>query len=370
MPIDHPGPPFIPGLELARGFYDEAVAPILAAEFAALAHSAGLIGTGSEVLGFDDETSTDHHWGPRLLIFLRAADRERVGRELRERLRECLPVSFRGWSTNFGLPVDGVTRLLEPIETGPVNHRVEITTPNLFFRRLLDWDVAGGIGVADWLTFPSQVLRSISAGALFRDDLGLADVRARLRWYPRDVWLYLLAAGWLRISQEEHLMGRAGSRGDELGSRLIAARLVRDLMRLCFLMEREYAPYAKWFGTAFARLACARGLTAELAGALAAPRWPEREESLARAYARVAALHNGLELTPPLAEAPSRFHGRPFRVIHGERFTAALLAELRDPEVARIAKPRAIGSLDQFSDSTDLASPHWRRRLARLFEDE
>jgi len=38
---------------------------------------------------------------------------------------------------------------------------------------------------------------------------------------------------------------------------LIAAQLVRDLMQLCFLMERHYAPYAKRFGTAFARLKCA-----------------------------------------------------------------------------------------------------------------
>ncbi len=36
--------------------------------------------------------------------------------------------------------------------------------------------------------------------------------------------------------------------GDEVGSALIGSRLVRDIMRLCFLMEQTYAPYAKWFG--------------------------------------------------------------------------------------------------------------------------
>ena len=48
---------------------------------------------------------------------------------------------------------------------------------------------------------------------------------------------------------------------DELGSRLVAMRLVRDLMRLGFLLERQYAPYIKWLGTAFQRLDCARVLT-------------------------------------------------------------------------------------------------------------
>jgi hypothetical protein len=35
-------------------------------------------------------------------------------------------------------------------------------------------------------------------------------------------------------------MGRAGYVGDELGAALIGSRLVRDMMRLCFLMERQY----------------------------------------------------------------------------------------------------------------------------------
>ena len=65
----------------------------------------------------------------------------------------------------------------------------------------------------------------------------------RFKYYPRDVWLYLMASGWNRIGQEEHLMGRAGLAGDEIGSALIGSRLVRDLMRLCFLMEQQYAPY-------------------------------------------------------------------------------------------------------------------------------
>ena len=49
----NPEPTFIPHLELARRFYWEAVRPALDAEFPGLKHSAALIGTDSEVLGFD-----------------------------------------------------------------------------------------------------------------------------------------------------------------------------------------------------------------------------------------------------------------------------------------------------------------------------
>lgn len=31
-------------------------------------------------------------------------------------------------------------------------------------------------------------------------------------------------------------------------------------MQICFLMERQYAPYPKWFGSAFGQLDCASHL--------------------------------------------------------------------------------------------------------------
>ena len=56
----------------------------------------------------------------------------------------------------------------------------------------------------------------MTGGDVFHDESGLADLRERFAYFPKDVWLYLLASGWMRISQEEHLMGRAGYRGDEI----------------------------------------------------------------------------------------------------------------------------------------------------------
>ena len=62
---------FIKGLELCERYFDEAVVPIWADQFPSLQYSAGLIGYGLDVLGFDDEVSTDHMWGPRLYLFLK-----------------------------------------------------------------------------------------------------------------------------------------------------------------------------------------------------------------------------------------------------------------------------------------------------------
>ncbi|KUM72305.1 hypothetical protein AQI70_23680 [Streptomyces curacoi] len=73
-----------------------------------------------------------------------------------------------------------------------------------------------------------------------------------------------------------------------------AARLARDLMRLCLLMERRYPPYGKWLGCevpprpsgsggAFARTAVGTRLSPVLTAALAATDWPTRERHLAQA---------------------------------------------------------------------------------------
>src|SRR3954468_25051931 len=111
---------FISGLQLSEALYREAVAPILAREFPGLLHSAARIGTGSDVLGFDTVRSTDHEWGPRLLLFLAESDAATHGAAIVETLRHTPPREIRGYPTNFG-PTDEVgISVLQQVETGPV----------------------------------------------------------------------------------------------------------------------------------------------------------------------------------------------------------------------------------------------------------
>ena len=165
------------------------------------------------------------------------------------------------------------------------------------------------------------------------------------RYYPRDVWLYLLACGWDRIGQEMPLMQRAGYTGDELGSALIGSRLVRDLMALGFLMERQYAPYPKWFGTAFKSLACAAEMTPLLQQVQSAADWQVRAVALGAGCELAARMHNRLGLTRPMPEHLRPFHSRPFQVIAAEEISAALLEAL---QYALDLKAKA---LHVFSDS-------------------
>jgi hypothetical protein len=360
--------PFLQGLKLSELLYEETVKPILAAHWPHLAYSAALLGSGSEVLGFDTPQSTDHDWGPRLLLFLSQADLETHCEAIDQALRQELPAQVHGYPTDMaGRTAEGAAPA--GAQYGGIEHSVRLITTCAFFRECLRWDPYNELRAVDWVTFPEQSLRSVTAGGVFHDGLSLEHIRARLHYYPHDVWLYLLATQWTRIGQEEPFMGRCGQVGDELGSRLVAARLVRDLMRLCFLMEQQYAPYVKWFGTAFARLRCADALIPVLTHALSAGSWPERERALTPAYEFVAGMHNDLGITKPLSAKVQPFHDRPFQVLNSERFADAIQAAICDPEVR--ALPPNLGAIDQFVDSTDVLSyPERFNRLKLMYEVE
>jgi hypothetical protein len=142
---------------------------------------------------------------------------------------------------------------------------------------------------------------------------------------------------------------------------------VRDLMRLCFLMEKTYAPYIKWLGTAFQGLGCAPDLAPVLHRILQAETWQQREAHLTTAYQYVAQMHNGLGLTAPIDPTVSPFYGRPFLVIHTERFSEALHAQIQDSEVR--ALPKNLGGIDQFVDSTDVLSDPQKAAKAKAMYD-
>jgi hypothetical protein len=356
--------PFIPGLELNLRFHDEVIGPLINRHYPHLPYAAGWLGEGSDVLGFDTPMSRDHAWGPQLSIFLDDADLSSYREPLENMFRNELPVQFLSYPTNYKAHEDGTLGMF-PIDQPPVKHHISITTVREFFSDYLDYDPSQSLTLEHWLTFPEQRLRTIRSGRVFHDDSGeLSAIRSSLDYYPHELWLYLLAVAWRRIDQEEPFMGRAGEVGDELGSRLIAARQVNNIVRLCFLMERQYAPYSKWLGSAFSRLACASKLSPLFEQVWKDDSWEQRQSALSSIYVELALQHNALGLTLPLSPTVSDFHGRPYLVIHSDRFVTALLEAISDEHVA--ALPAHLGHIDQFVDSTDVLS--YPKRFSQIRE--
>jgi hypothetical protein len=358
---------FIPGRTLGQHFFEQAVRPIIERNFPRLAYSAALLGYGSDVLGFDTDRSMDHGWGPRCVLFLAEDDLERHAQHISATLSQQLPTAVDGIPTNFGPTGEPGIERLQAIDAGPVNHHVNITTVDRFVKDQLGCASYPTLSNVDWLLASDERLLELTAGAVFHDGLGeLRRMRETLAYYPDAIWRYMLAAQWQRVSQKEAFVGRAGESGDELGSSMVAGMLVRDLMRLAFLMERTYAPYEKWFGSAFATLDAAADLGPLLREALASRSWREREAHLGAAYEYLAIAHNALGITEPISPELRSYHQRPYRVLHAERFVEAIQATITDDGIQ--ALPPGIGSIDQFVDSTDLLTHRERRaRLAGVY---
>jgi hypothetical protein len=209
-----------------------------------------------------------------------------------------------------------------------------------------------------WLGFAEQRLLAFTAGAVFHDDDGrLTEARQQLAYFPNDVWLYKIACQWRRVSDEQAFVGRTGSVGDEMGSRVIASRLVRDVVRMGFLLDRRYAPYSKWLGSAFARLPIAAELSPILNEALLAGDWRSRQDKLAAAYLILArrqiADHVGGAFEPILGP----YFGRPFTTINADEAIKATLEGIGDPLVRGLP---VVGSVDQLTDLTPVLEEPWR----------
>jgi hypothetical protein len=335
----------ISGVDLARSYYQDVVAPLLAARWPGLPHAGARLGGGSDVLGVDDAMSRDHDWGLRLTLLV---DRSYVQRVV-EYLEGALPRTFLAWPTRFATTWDPKIR-----------HRVEVDTPEDFAAARLGVPVTGPLSALDWLSLTGQSLLEVTGGAVFTDTHGrITAIRDRLAWYPDDVWRYVMAADWSRIGQELPLLGRTGVRGDEVGSRVLAGRLVHTAMHLGFVLERRWPPYPKWLGTLFTTLPSAGLAVPALQAALSATTWQERQEGLCEGLVRLHDLQRRIGL-PVSGEVLEPFFDRPFR---GVRATVveSLLTSITDTRVLRL--PAGVGSVEQWVDNVDvLATP--RRRVA------
>ncbi len=343
---------FIKGKKLSEEFFTQVVKKNLDENFPELKYSAGLLGSWSEVLDFDTELSTDHHWWPRVMIFLGEKDFDKKSK-ISKILSQQLPPQYKGYSTHFWEPDKIGVQLLSTAKKGQaINHRVEIYTIQSYFQEYLKIDTNKKLSVFDWLTFSEQKLKTIKSGEIFYDEIGLKNIQKFFWYYPHDVWLFILASEWNKIGQEEPFVGRCGDVNDELGSRIIATRLVQSIMRLCFLMEKEYIPYSKWFGTAFSKLKSAKKFTPLLNKILSSESWKEREKYLSKAYSILAHNHNKLKITKILPIKVSYFHDRPYFVIHGEIFAEEIRKQINDKNILKIESH--IGSVNQISNTVDL----------------
>ena len=359
---------FMKGLDLCEGFFNSCAKGIIKEHFPNLRYTAGLIGYGSDVLGYDDPVSTDHMWGPRFYLFL---DKEDICLKdsIFQVLSENLPYTYSGYSTNFTEPDPNDCGVQHPkyINEGKVNPLIFIQTFDDYLIEQLGTSDLDSIKPFAWLAFSEHRLLSLISGKLFVDGLNCADTLAKIKYYPSEVKLYLIASNWDIIASEQAFVKRCDECGDEIGSRIICARIAERLMRLCFLYKDTYAPYSKWFGTAFSRLDVDGKVKHTINLALSANSLEEREDRIVEAQALVAEMHNASGLTELVDYQIESYFGRNIKVIFADKFAEVTVNELINTafeNVPLIGTLSQIGGLSSFADEKECYA-----RIAKLYAE-
>ena len=224
------------GLELARSYYEAYGKPMLEEKFSHLLPkiAVGLVGSGSECFGYDDDLSQDHDFEPCFCLFL--PGEEEISRRdafLLERAYAKLPDTYLGYKRSPLSPVGGNRHgviLLEEFLQEKTGHP------------------QGVLSVGDWFRIPEQTLAEVSNGALFHDGPGnFSAIRATLSYLPEEVRLKKLAGHLLTMGQSgQYNYPRCIQRAETGAAQLAIFEFVKSAIHAIFLLNRVYLPYYKW----------------------------------------------------------------------------------------------------------------------------
>ncbi|MEM8680689.1 MAG: DUF4037 domain-containing protein [Planctomycetota bacterium] len=278
------------GLEISRQFINDLLLPLMQAELGERCDrlAVAIIGTGSDVLGLDDPISRDHHWGPRANILYTRQDAEELAPPVGKLLRDDLPAHYDG----HPLRVD-IGNL-----TGVCHSDVES-----FFERFLATTKLPQRD-EDWLGLCEVDLFHVTSGEVVFDGLGeMTARREALSYYPDAIWKKRIADWCMYVSGREspYNLHRVGKREDDLTCTIYLGQCLKRQMELCFMLNRQYAPYTKWLNVCFRRLPEVADQLAPIIDAVMAERdWAQRVRLLIDGNYVLADAIAALGLTAPV----------------------------------------------------------------------
>ena len=220
------------GLELSHEYYVNCCRPVLERELGADARliAAGLVGEGSDCFGYDDETSRDHDWGPRVCLWLPDGELER--------LRGPAQIAFSHFPTEYR----GYTAV-----RGPAG-RTGVFGTGRFYEMLTGLPHAPETN-EQWLSVPEPRFAAAVNGEVFFDGTGeFTSVRnALLAYYPEDVRLRRLAeCAALAAQTGQYNLTRCRLRGEDAAAGVIKGRFAEAAVQMAFLLGKRFRPFYKW----------------------------------------------------------------------------------------------------------------------------
>lgn len=234
----------VKGLELSQKYYETYGRTMIDERFPEIADqtAAGLVGYGSECLGFDDEISRDHDYGPSFCIWLPGEIYARYGKSV-QAAYDALPKEFMGYGAR--------------IEQEQGKGRVGALCLEDFYREILGRDTLP-VTEAEWLMIPEEALATATSGSVFEDRCGAFSAfrKGLLCYYPERVWRRKLADALAKAAQAgQYNFARAMRRGERVAAELALGEFVRESMHMVYLLNRTYAPFYKWMHRGLRELA-------------------------------------------------------------------------------------------------------------------
>lgn len=224
------------GLELSEKFYNEYGARMIHNDFSRIEKyiAVGLVGSGSECFGFDDDLSADHDFEPGFCLFI--PGEELVDNKTAfalERAYSKLPKEFLGYKRNILSPVGG-------------NRHGVIRISDFLKEKTGTSD--GVLSLMDWFFVPEQSLAELTNGKVFFDGLGVfTEIRERFKYLPEDIRLKKIAGNLLLMGQSgQYNYNRCIERNDSAAAQLSVIEFVKSTINVIFLLNKTYAPYYKW----------------------------------------------------------------------------------------------------------------------------
>lgn len=224
------------GLELAKRFYLEYGEKMIKENFSEIEKylAVGLVGSGSECFGYDDEISQDHDFEAGFCIFLPDENLIDSKTEFKlERAYSKLPKNFMGFERSKLSPVGG-------------NRHGVIRISDLFKNKTGDEN--GDVSSEGWFYISEHFLLEATNGEIFCDNFGkITEIRNKLSYLPEDVRLKKLAGNLLLMSQSgQYNYLRCVKRGETAAAQLAIAEFVNAALKAIFLLNKKYIPYYKW----------------------------------------------------------------------------------------------------------------------------
>ncbi len=221
-------------LELSEEFFNDVALPSLKENFpdSWSRMAVGLVGNGSECMGFDDELSRDHDWGIEFYVWLTDVDYASIGDDV------------RAWKSQ--LIADNPNQPFKVIS--PYGVKTTVLTSGMFYKSLIGFP-KGPQSVLDWRRAPEANYVLCTNGKVFTDPVGeFTETRNYLLgYYPEDLRRKKIAARCLAIAQTgQYNFLRIAQRGDVVAKEVALSKFVEDTMSMVFMLNKKFTPYYKW----------------------------------------------------------------------------------------------------------------------------